>query len=102
MLVPINTGRILPTVEQMLSTISLQDEVHPPRVIIVSIVCNLNVVLSFAIATEAAAAAELKICRIDKHSGSVTGGDEVFLLCDKVVKGKCHLSFFFLSGIRTL
>ena len=36
---------------------------------------------------EAVAASELKICRIDKQSGSVQGGDEIFLLCDKVQKG---------------
>nr|XP_014347786.1 PREDICTED: transcription factor p65-like [Latimeria chalumnae] len=32
--------------------------------------------------------AELKICRVNKNSGSCKGGDEIFLLCDKVQKGK--------------
>ena len=41
----------------------------------------------FPFVTEAAAASELKICRIDKQAGSVQGGDEVFLLCDKVQRG---------------
>jgi hypothetical protein len=41
----------------------------------------------FSFTIEAAAASELKICRIDKQAGSVQGGDEVFLLCDKVQKG---------------
>ncbi|XP_069063957.1 transcription factor p65 isoform X2 [Pleurodeles waltl] len=30
--------------------------------------------------------AELKICRVNKNSGSCQGGDEIFLLCDKVQK----------------
>ncbi len=32
-------------------------------------------------------ASNLKISRMDKTSGSVLGGEEVFLLCDKVQKG---------------
>ncbi|XP_077401249.1 transcription factor p65 isoform X3 [Vanacampus margaritifer] len=32
--------------------------------------------------------AELKICRVNHNSGSCKGGDEIFLLCDKVQKGK--------------
>lgn len=39
-------------------------------------------------------ASNLKISRMDKTSGSVLGGEEVFLLCDKVQKG-----FHFLSEI---
>lgn len=31
--------------------------------------------------------AELRICRVNRNSGSVKGGDEIFLLCDKVQKG---------------
>uniref|UniRef100_A0A8V8TMU9 REL proto-oncogene, NF-kB subunit n=1 Tax=Homo sapiens TaxID=9606 RepID=A0A8V8TMU9_HUMAN len=30
--------------------------------------------------------AELRICRVNKNCGSVRGGDEIFLLCDKVQK----------------
>ncbi|CAF87862.1 unnamed protein product, partial [Tetraodon nigroviridis] len=30
--------------------------------------------------------AELKICRVNRNSGSCKGGDEIFLLCDKVQK----------------
>ncbi|XP_066466351.1 transcription factor p65 isoform X2 [Tiliqua scincoides] len=30
--------------------------------------------------------AELKICRVNRNSGSCLGGDEIFLLCDKVQK----------------
>ncbi|KAH0622877.1 hypothetical protein JD844_025697 [Phrynosoma platyrhinos] len=30
--------------------------------------------------------AELRICRVNKNCGSVKGGDEIFLLCDKVQK----------------
>lgn len=31
--------------------------------------------------------AELKICRVNSNSGGCKGGDEIFLLCDKVQKG---------------
>lgn len=33
-------------------------------------------------------ASNLKISRMDKTCGSVMGGDEIFLLCDKVQKGE--------------
>lgn len=33
-------------------------------------------------------ASNLKISRMDKTCGSVLGGDEIFLLCDKVQKGE--------------
>uniref|UniRef100_A0A8C2SPZ4 RELA proto-onco, NF-kB subunit n=1 Tax=Coturnix japonica TaxID=93934 RepID=A0A8C2SPZ4_COTJA len=32
--------------------------------------------------------AELRICRVNRNSGSCQGGDEIFLLCDKVQKGR--------------
>ena len=38
--------------------------------------------------TESPGASNLKISRMDKTAGSVRGGDEVYLLCDKVQKGK--------------
>ncbi|XP_056431313.1 transcription factor p65 [Gadus chalcogrammus] len=38
--------------------------------------------------------AELKICRVNKHSGSCKGGDEIFLLCDKVQKEDIEVRFF--------
>lgn len=31
---------------------------------------------------------DLVICRVDRSSGKARGGDEVFLLCEKVTKGK--------------
>lgn len=31
--------------------------------------------------------AELRICRVNRNCGCVKGGDEIFLLCDKVQKG---------------
>ncbi|XP_036851746.2 transcription factor p65 isoform X2 [Manis javanica] len=34
--------------------------------------------------------AELKICRVNRNSGSCLGGDEIFLLCDKVQKDDRH------------
>ena len=38
--------------------------------------------------SEAPSAGNLKICRLDRANGSVKGGDDVFLLCDKVQKSK--------------
>ncbi|CAH2324952.1 transcription factor p65 isoform X1 [Pelobates cultripes] len=40
--------------------------------------------------------AELKICRVNKNSGSCRGGDEIFLLCDKVQKE--DIEVLFVSG----
>ncbi|KAM9301462.1 transcription factor p65 [Gastrophryne carolinensis] len=37
--------------------------------------------------------AELKICRVNKNSGSCLGGDEIFLLCDKVQKEDIEVVF---------
>ncbi|KAM9809601.1 proto-oncogene c-Rel isoform 1-T1 [Syngnathus typhle] len=42
--------------------------------------------------------AELKICRINSNSGSVKGGDEIFLLCDKVQKDDIEVRFFSSDG----
>jgi len=36
---------------------------------------------------ESPGAAALRICRMDKSSGSCVGDEEIFLLCDKVQKG---------------
>ncbi|XP_004478661.1 transcription factor p65 [Dasypus novemcinctus] len=37
--------------------------------------------------------AELKICRVNRNSGSCLGGDEIFLLCDKVQKEDIEVCF---------
>ncbi|XP_023367900.1 proto-oncogene c-Rel isoform X1 [Otolemur garnettii] len=37
--------------------------------------------------------AELKICRVNKNCGSARGGDEIFLLCDKVQKDDIEVRF---------
>ncbi|KAB0364713.1 hypothetical protein FD754_008869 [Muntiacus muntjak] len=37
--------------------------------------------------------AELKICRVNRNSGSCLGGDEIFLLCDKVQKEDIEVYF---------
>ena len=50
------------------------------------IVCYNNPWLFFS-QSEAPSASNLKICRMDRNSGCVTGNDEVYLLCDKVQKG---------------
>ncbi|XP_017293446.1 proto-oncogene c-Rel [Kryptolebias marmoratus] len=42
--------------------------------------------------------AELRICRVNRNSGSVKGGDEIFLLCDKVQKDDIEVRFFSLDG----
>ncbi|XP_013931335.1 PREDICTED: transcription factor p65 [Thamnophis sirtalis] len=38
--------------------------------------------------------AELKICRVNRNSGTCLGGDEIFLLCDKVQKEDIEVRFF--------
>ncbi|KAJ6667038.1 hypothetical protein lerEdw1_019041 [Lerista edwardsae] len=38
--------------------------------------------------------AELRICRVNKNCGNVKGGDEIFLLCDKVQKDDIEVRFF--------
>ena len=42
----------------------------------------------FVSVAESPNASNLKISRMDKTCGSVLGGDEIFLLCDKVQKGE--------------
>ncbi|XP_067093052.1 proto-oncogene c-Rel isoform X1 [Osmerus mordax] len=42
--------------------------------------------------------AELRICRVNRNSGSVKGGDEIFLLCDKVQKDDIEVRFFVPGG----
>uniref|UniRef100_A0A8C6VKN9 RHD domain-containing protein n=1 Tax=Naja naja TaxID=35670 RepID=A0A8C6VKN9_NAJNA len=37
--------------------------------------------------------AELRICRVNKNCGTAKGGDEIFLLCDKVQKGDWKLEY---------
>jgi nuclear factor NF-kappa-B p105 subunit len=44
--------------------------------------------------SKAPSASTLKICRIDRNSGSVNGGDEVFMLCDRVQKDDIDVKFF--------
>ncbi|XP_041107435.1 proto-oncogene c-Rel [Polyodon spathula] len=38
--------------------------------------------------------AELRICRVNKNYGGVKGGEEIFLLCDKVQKDDIEVRFF--------
>ncbi|XP_034538547.1 proto-oncogene c-Rel [Notolabrus celidotus] len=42
--------------------------------------------------------AELRICRVNKNSGSVKGMEEIFLLCDKVQKDDIEVRFFSSDG----
>ncbi|XP_068424050.1 proto-oncogene c-Rel [Clinocottus analis] len=42
--------------------------------------------------------AELRICRVNRNSGSVKGGDEIFLLCDKVQKDDIEVRYFSDDG----
>lgn len=44
--------------------------------------------------SKAPSAANLKICRMDRNSGCVTGNDEVYLLCDKVQKDDIAVVFY--------
>lgn len=48
----------------------------------------------FIDATESPDSGELKIVRMDKNSGCVTGDEEVFLLCEKVNKKEIKVRFF--------
>lgn len=50
-------------------------------------VSSLSLLFVFLTFLEAPSAANLKICRMDRNSGCVTGNDEIYLLCDKVQKG---------------
>ncbi|XP_070544392.1 nuclear factor NF-kappa-B p105 subunit-like [Ptychodera flava] len=43
-------------------------------------------------------ASQLKICRMDRSAGSCVGGDEVYLLCDKVQKDDIEVRFFEEGG----
>ena len=40
---------------------------------------------------------ELKICRISAFSGSVSGGDEIFIFIERVKKGDIQVKFFQLD-----
>lgn len=44
--------------------------------------------------SKAPSASNLKICRMDRNSGCVKGGDEVYLLCDKVQKDDIEVIFY--------
>lgn len=43
---------------------------------------------------------ELRICRINKESGPCTGGEELYLLCDKVQKGEGSIVLYGQRGRR--
>lgn len=43
---------------------------------------------------------ELVICRVDKSSGKAKGGDEVFLLCEKINRGNTAIRTFLSSCIN--
>ncbi|XP_065185931.1 nuclear factor NF-kappa-B p105 subunit-like [Sycon ciliatum] len=44
--------------------------------------------------SKAPSSSSLKICRMDRCSGSVAGNDEVFLLCDRVQKDDVEVLFY--------
>lgn len=44
--------------------------------------------LLLSLPSEAPNASNLKIVRMDRTAGCVSGGEEVYLLCDKVQKGE--------------
>lgn len=49
--------------------------------------------------SEAPNASNLKIVRMDRTAGCVSGGEEVYLLCDKVQKGEAGLG---VTNVRQL
>lgn len=52
----------------------------------------------FVSCSESPDSGELKIVRVDAYQGSASGGDEVFLLCEKVNKKDIKVRFFELDG----
>ncbi|KAK3739735.1 hypothetical protein QZH41_016183 [Actinostola sp. cb2023] len=44
--------------------------------------------------SKAPASCQLKICRMDRNSGCVTGGDEIYLLCDRVQREDIEVRFY--------
>ena len=44
--------------------------------------------------TKASSSSALRICRLDRHSGSALGGDVIFMLCDRVQKDDITIRFF--------
>uniref|UniRef100_A0A2K5QL48 RELB proto-oncogene, NF-kB subunit n=1 Tax=Cebus imitator TaxID=2715852 RepID=A0A2K5QL48_CEBIM len=51
--------------------------------------CHMDPVLSEPVYDKKSTnTSELRICRINKESGPCTGGEELYLLCDKVQKGE--------------
>ena len=57
------------------------------------IITSLRKNKSLVFISECPGVAGLNICRMDRNAGCSTGHEEVFLLCDKVQKGR----FFCLS-----
>lgn len=66
---------------------TMKDIFHDVMLISAVQILSLNLLFVFLTFLEAPSAANLKICRMDRNSGCVTGNDEVYLLCDKVQKG---------------
>lgn len=48
--------------------------------------------VSFTVCSNLESIHDLVICRLSRQSGYATGGDEVFLLCEKINKG-AYLTF---------
>lgn len=75
-------------------------ELSPPPLLFLDI-CNHNSpfllfspsVINSLFCLGAPNSAELRICRVNKNCGTVKGGDEIFLLCDKVQKGDRKLEY---------
>lgn len=64
--------------------------------------CLVHTDLFPSLFSEAPNASNLKIVRMDRTAGCVTGGEEVYLLCDKVQKGeKAHIGLAGLAGSQS-
>ena len=57
-----------------------------------AVLCPLHQCLNVVCSRFTEAVTDLVICRLSKQSGSAKGGDEVFILCEKVTKGKLQIT----------
>ncbi|XP_078388793.1 transcription factor p65-like isoform X1 [Cetorhinus maximus] len=93
---PFNISReeLLNETEEDLNVVRLCFQVFLPNEVGTCNVPLLPVVSNPIYDNRAPNTAELKICRVNKNSGSCKGGEEIFLLCDKVQKEDIEVRFF--------
>ncbi|XP_078065068.1 putative transcription factor p65 homolog, partial [Mustelus asterias] len=90
----ISPEELLNETEEDLNVVRLCFQVFLPNEVGICNVPLLPVVSNPIYDNRAPNTAELKICRVNKNSGSCKGGEEIFLLCDKVQKEDIEVRFF--------